>query len=334
MKTNSLIGRLLGEEGEEEAQVEVVPNAYVDRLKKLEAIGDNADRYREEELVEYNEDGSSDPFIAPAAKEVDEVVAEVEEAEKLAKQASAPAVEQPQKIIRKINGQDVEITDDLIARTMKVGAADVYLEEAARLRKQALEKQKLPPQGVTVEKKVEDDLAFYLEKANAIQMGTPEEAAAVLRELLTKKAETPVVDEAAISKKIDEKLSSRESKRLFDEAYAQFCNDYSDIVKDPMAFQLAQDLDNKLIKQGDTRPFYDRFKASGDAVREWLGTKGAPAQQQSKEQRKAAAPKVPSQATVKHNSQQAEEKEESYSETIAAMAKNRGVHKWMGGSTH
>lgn len=302
---------------------------YVDRMNKLNAIGDSADRVRAEELMEYNEDGSSDPFVAPAA--VDEQDQAVEVAAKEVE--AAPVVQQPQKIVRKINGRDVEITDDMIVRAQKIVAADTYLEEAKRQANELL-KQKPSQADVSAAAKVEDDLAFYVEKANAIQMGTPEEAAAVLRELLSKKS-APVINESDIAKKIDEKFSSHESKRRFDEAFAKFSSEYGDIVGDPMAFKLAQELDNSFIKQGDKRDFYDRFKASGDAVRDWLGKKGVPAQTQTKEQAKATAAlrSVPKQATAKHTTQQVDDKEESASDVIASMRKNRAGPKWMNGST-
>ena len=288
------------------------------RVALLDALGDANDRGRADELANVNDDGTTEQFVAPTP---DESTGDQEQqqfdqlrTQELAEESIAHTPNE--RIIRKINGVETEITDELIAKAQKIGAADVYLAEAKRLREQLA--QPAPQKPV----QVEDDLA---EVARAIQMGTEEEAVAALRKLTSR---SPSQDD--LSRKIDERL-------IFNEAYGKFCTEFSDIVGDPRLHRMAQDADTDLIRRGDTRSYAERFTAIGNDLRAWVNSKAAPAtaseQRADKVERKAAAPSVPKATGGKHVVQSEQEEDESPSEVIRRMAERRGGPQWMNGGS-
>lgn len=294
-----------------------------DRVALLNSIGDNADRERGADFLDVNDDGTTAEFSAPAPLEIDpEEQADLDnqaaeqarlEAEQAAQQDQ---YQEPAKIIRKVNGQEVEITDDLITKAQKIAAADQYLAEASRLRAELAAQATKP---AAQQNPVENDLASI---ARAIQMGTEEEAVAALRSLIP---QSPSIDDFA--SKIDERLN-------FNTAYSQFCTEYKDIVSDPRLFKLAQEEDQRLTAAGDTRSYAERFTAIGEDLRKWKQPVAAPVNPMAeKEARKAAAPSTPKAAGGKHAAAVEEEKEESVSDTIARMAQSRGGPQWMNGAS-
>jgi hypothetical protein len=298
------------------------------RVAMLNSIGDNADRERGEEFQEFDDAGNVTDFTAPppvVAEEDAEAIAAAAEAQAeadraAAEQAALTSEAPPQKIMRKVNGEEIEITDDLLVKAQKIASADTYLAEAKRLR-QNLATQKPSEQDVS-STAVETDLASIV---RAIQMGTEEEAIEAVRKLVPK---GPSSDDLA--RKIDERLT-------FNDAYTKFQNDYADIMADPILRSLAEQRDAALVKQGDARPYYERFKDSGDYVRSWRETVASPKQVDAapavtKLERKAAAPAVPKAAMGKSAQAVQEEKEESASDVIAAMARQRGGPQWMNGA--
>lgn len=304
-------------DGDEDDGGEAVGTGNDARVALLNSIGDNADRERGDEFADVEDDGSTSQFAKPAPTEVDEedeaaAQAEATEAARLAAEQAAAETDAPAKIVRKVNGQDLEITDELLVKAQKIAAADQYLAEASRIRNEA--KGTAPAeQEITVD----DDLASV---ARAIQMGTEEEAVAALRKLIPK---GPSVDD--FSRKIDERLT-------FNTAYAAFCTDYKDIMGDPRLRKLAEDEDAALTKAGDTRTYAERFTAIGEGLRKWKQPEAAADPLAVKEARKAAAPSVPKAAGGKHATAVEEEKEESASETIAKMAQSRGGPQWLNGA--
>lgn len=299
---------------------EVIGTGNDARVALLNSIGDNADRERGEEFNDINDDGSTSQFTAPAPLEDAEADAEAESnatelarlaAEQEANEQAAGAA--PTKIVRKINGQEVEITDDMIVRAQKVAAADAYLAEAKRLRDEQAQVVKPAPVGN------DDDLASI---ARAIQMGTEEEAVAALRKLQTK---NPSTDD--FTRKVDERLT-------FKAAYSQFCDEFKDIVSDPRLKKMAEDADNEMLANGDSRPYAERFAQIGNDLRTWKnnGVVQSKAGAQSKEERKAAAPSAPKVASGKHATAVEEETEESVSDVIGKMAAQRGGPQWMNGA--
>lgn len=311
----NMLGRVIGA-GPDEEGGEAVGTGNDARVALLNSIGDNADRERGDDLADVNDDGSTSAFLKP---DVDpEAQAEQAENDRLAAEVAAASFNEqtPAKIVRKINGVDTEITDEMITKAQKVGSADVFLSEAKRLRDELEGKQR---QAANVEE-VDTDLASI---ARAIQMGTEEEAVAALRKLQTK---VPSPDD--LSKKIDERLT-------FNDAYQKFTTEYKDIVGDPVLKKLAEEADETLLRQGDTRPYYARYSEIGDSLRNWLTAKGATKVDEdalpSKQERKAAAPAVPKTAQGRSASAVEDEKEESVADTIAAMAAQRGGPQWMNG---
>lgn len=321
MKTNEIVKNLLIRaklrlgDGDDESG-EAVGTGNDARVALLNSIGDSADRERGEEFNDVNDDGTTSAFETSPAPEEDpeEVAAREAEATELARiQAEQEAVEQvatPAKIVRKVNGQDMEISDDLLVRAQKIAAADQFLAEAKRLRDEQAGHKAAPVEEV-------DDLASI---ARAIQMGTEEEAVAALRKLQVK---SPSSDD--FSHKIDERLS-------FNAAYSQFCSEFQDIVSDPRLKKMAEEADIDLINKGDTRPYAERFAQIGKELREWKTGGTAPvakAEVQNKVERKAAAPVAPKTASSKHVSAVEEETEESASDVISKMAAARGGPQWM-----
>ena len=260
------------------------------RVAMLEAIGQNNDTERGEDLQEFSEDGS------------------LAENEVSAYQPNVEVVDEPQMFTLRVNGRDIQVTqDELIARAQKVEAADEYLREAARLRNDATQKlsQDASP--------VDDDLAL----ARAIQMGNEEEAVAAIRAL---KSKGPSQDD--LNRTIDERLT-------FNEAISKFRTEYSDIITDPYLNKLALDMDAQMLASGDNRDYYTRYKEVGDKLRNWVGGIAAPVQ--GKVERKASAPSTPRVSGGKAAAATTEEKEESVSDIIAQMAAKRGGPQWMSG---
>lgn len=301
------------------------------RVSLLDSIADNADRVREEEFADIVdlEKGVTEKFTAPArVSEEDEeaaaLAADQEAATALAaaeaEAAEAAAAGQAPSIPRiKVNGVEVELTPDLVSKAQKIASADVYLTEAARLRNELATSR---PTGGEVASNTPQgtDLVAL---ARAIQMGSEEEAVAALSQL--QKA-GPSQDD--IARTVDERV-------LFNSALAQFRSDYKDIVGDPILHKLAMEKDDQLVRAGDSRPYYERYAAIGDELRGWVAAKTgsktpAPvAVQSEKVARKAAAVGAPVTASAKTSSSVQEEREESPSDIIRAMAAQRGGPQWM-----
>lgn len=327
-RISNLMGSLLmrlprgGVDGEDSE--EAVGTGNDARVAMLNSIGDNADRERGDEFKDVNDDGTTADFTAPAPLEEDsEAIAAAEaqrvEEDRVAAEAVAAAGadrnEQPSKLTRKINGVDVEITDALLEKAGKIAIADVYLDEAARLRKEAATK-KVPTQ-----EEINKELAL---DARAIQIGTEEEAAAALSRII-ERTKGPSPED--LSKKISDQVA-------FNNAFDQFRKDYKDISEDPILWKLALDADNDLISKGDTRHYADRWASIGTNLRTWVGSKApkvepAANSTEVRQERKAAAPQVPKAAQGKFAAEVTDDKEEAVSDTIAAMAAKRGGPQWM-----
>jgi hypothetical protein len=308
----------------------VIGNGNAARLAKLEAIGAKSEHERAEDLMEFDGEHATAPFVPtaiPGEEDIEDTAGqEAARTEAARQEAEREASTQASaRIVRKINGVDVEITDEMIAKAQKIAAADVYLEEAARMRNELATKAKPSAQDVSQQQAVDDDLALR-EGVRAIQMGTEEEAAAALRKLIARPA-APVIDKATIAKEVDEQLA-------FKQAYQQFAVEYKDVLADPVLLKLARDRDDELVRKGDKRSYYERFKDTGEAIRKWeverAAKHGTVQTQQTKQERKEAATQAPKAAGGRHSTQPVEEKEESVSDVIAAMREKRNaVPNWM-----
>lgn len=301
--------------GSENGGGEVVGTRNADRLAMLESIADNADRGREGDLADVNDDDTTSPFKAPTAEDAAaEEQAEAEE--QVAALEEIPVNEAPARIVRKVLGKDIEITDELLTRAQKLAAADVYLAEAKRTRDE-LAAQLAGSKKEPEESQAEKDLALV----RAIQMGTEEEALAAFRQFTSK---GPSTDD--LYRTIDARMDQKS-------AMAKFQADFDDVVSDPVLTGWANDLDKKLLSQGDNRPYGERYTEIGNTIRTWMASKApaVAAPQEAKQQRKAAAPAAVKSTGGKAQSPNEEEPEESYSDVVSKMAAARGGPQWMNG---
>jgi len=326
---------------DETGEVEGSGNAA--RLALLNSINDRNDEARAEELMEIQEDGSTAPFKVDSAEDEEERAAreaqETEEARQAAEAAakaeesaaSKPNDKSSEKIVRVINGKEVEITDDMIAQFLKQQTSTD--EVAEQQRRQAA--QQAYQEALTARQ--EEAKKRDLDIVRAIQLGTEEEALAALQML---KQETKP-DLTSVDQLLDEKLKIKD-------ATAKFAADYPDIVADPVLMQWAIQADIQLQQDGDKRSHSERYSAIGNNIRQWLNSK-VPQQQKSteapaastpavevnsaKQQSKAAAPAFPKSAGGKHSPVVEEETEESVQDVIAEMAKKRGGPQWMNGQS-
>ena len=294
-----------------------------ERLALLDRINDRNDAERADELQFVNDDGTTEPFTVEGDPNADDVVVnEVKPDEEV-----APIKEEAVKAPRiKVNGEDVELTPELIAKAQKIASGDKYLEEAAIARKAVTipekEEVQLPSKEDIEQRSDEEELALV----RAIQMGTEEEAVAALRKIRNR---SPGVTAEDIGRIADERLN-------FKTALAWFESEYKDLVDDPQLHGIVWQRDKDLVTDGDKRPYEERFKQVGDEVREWRDamvkkytTKPVENSLESKEARKSAAPKAIVAANAKAKPKVDEdESDESPSAVISNMAKARGGPQW------
>lgn len=286
------------------------------RLALMESMAEQVDSDRGEDYKDINDD---DTLSAFSGAEVETEPTEQEQAEQQAAELEAVQITDQPRIVRKVNGVDVEITDEMIAKAQKVAAADQLLADAKRMHEEALAKTPKPaPAAEPTENQDDTALAFI----QAIQMGTPEEALAAYRSLM---GEGPSQDD--ISRTIDARMDQKA-------AVSKFNAEYSDIVSDSVLSGWANDLDRRMIANGDSRSYTERYTEIGNTIRTWLESKvpaTSQANQNDKQQRKAAAPAVVKPAGGKAVPVNEEETEESYSDIVAKMANARGGPQWMNG---
>ena len=298
------------------------------RIAMLNAINDANDAVKADEFQEYTDEGIAVEFVPENAPENEELTATSDDDQPEVE--TAPAQVRTYKI--KVNGVEKELTEEeLLARAQKVDAADTYLADAVRTRKQAAEeydnwkKQQNQPSKQDADARRREELR---ELTRAIQMGTEEEAMeAVAR--LQQANQAPPLNRDELMRTVDERLN-------FQEAVGVFKRDYEDIVGDPVLSKLASDRDQELLAAGDSRSYMERFRAIGDDLRAWKGEivkSAGPAMQEvkaeDKRSRKAAAPSTPTAASKKSAPIIADdEKEESYSDIISGIAKQRGGPGW------
>lgn len=330
-----------GGSGNQDSTDGVIGTGNDARLKLYDQIADQNERLHAEELADVHDDDTTTAFVAPPGedeRDPAEIAAEAEaaatekarldavEAERVAA-ADKPVARQ--KI--KVNGVEIELTDDLIAKAQKIASADQYLAEAAETRRTATTK----PVPVEREQPSEQDVAAAaLERdrafARAIQTGTEEEAVAAIREIRGTKA-SPSISLDDVSRVTDERLE-------FKTALSWFREEYKDLVDDPELDAIVLSRDEQLVAAGDKRPYRVRFEAVGNEVRKWVAdmvTKHGgtpkpkdPVQDLTKKGDKKAdaaaraAPVVAS-STAK-SAVEPEDQEESTGAVIAAMAKARG----------
>lgn len=255
---------------------------------------------------------------------------------------AAPPPPEPVVTKIKVNGVEVELTPELIAKAQKVASADSYMEEAAaalrRVTAPAPTPSALPPSPEDVEAaRLEEERALV----RAIQVGTEDEALVALRKIRGSSASSLTPDQvAAIT---DERVA-------FKEAINWFNGEFKDLVSDPRLHKIVQDTDAQLVEAGDKRTYRERYEAIGTDVRKWRDsviaaaapkppppappaapTPPAPAPLADKLARKAAAPSIPTLASarsVRAADPDDDNSPEDASKVIAQMAKSRGGPQW------
>ena len=289
------------------------------RLALLNQINDANDEIRADDYQSVNDDGTTEAFVVQKSDGTKEELADEAVHEPIIDHDAETSV-QLHKI--KVNGVEKEVTyQELVDRAQKIAAADVYLAEASRIRQELIAKSAQQPQHQQDNRQQQLEEAKAL--ARALQMGTEEEAAEVILRLEQKihQAARPQDD---ISKTIDERLT-------FNEAISKFRTEYADITGDYRLNKMALEMDTEMIRNNDRRPYEVRYKEIGDSIRGWVNQFNPAAPVQDKQARKAAAPAVPKAASGKTPSSADEEKEETVSDVIADIAKNRGGPQWMRG---
>lgn len=294
------------------------------RLALLDKIADQNESERAEELAHVNDDDTTEPFKIETKPDENEE----EKTESLPEEKKEEA---PRKFKLKIDGEELELTEDeVIARAQKVSAADKYLAEAAAARRAALAETETKPAGPSAEEiqrqQDEEDRALV----RAIQMGTEEEATAALRKLREQASRSTSITPDDVARTIDQRLS-------FNEAVSMFRKDFSDIASDPYLNKMAIDMDSQLLEAGDRRSYSERYAEIGKKIRAWKESLVAKTEDSSttttladKQQRKEAAPKVPVTASAKTTKPPEEDdQDDDPSTVIAKMRQQRGGPQWM-----
>ena len=315
------------------------------RVALLNSIGDSYDQIRGEDLADVNDDGTTSEFVVQRAdggqEDLDPQPADPAPVDPApADPVSADTV---QMITRKVNGKMVtKSLEEWLVDASKVNAADEYLQDAARLRKEALKvadpEQPAPPQRASQpspEELAAQRREALRKQARAIQMGTEEEAIAALEEVQNL-SRTPTLTVEEVSRVADERLK-------FTKAVDWFNETYSDIVSNPELHRMVLQQDAELIRNGDKRPYRERYEEVGNSVRQWrdnliksVAPTPSPEEQQQDElaarrTAKAAAPKPPVSANRAAKPAVEDDGEDDPSAVIAAMAKARGGPQWMQG---
>lgn len=213
----------------------------------------------------------------------------------------------------KVNGVEVELTQELIAKAQKIASADKYLEDAKNTaRPSQRDVERNPAIRKDVGSRVEE--IDYAEVATALQTGTTEEVTNALKKLAPQ--------QTLSNQDVFEK--AREAVK-FEEATTWFREEYEDLTSDPYLRALMEQEDNRLMADGFNGSFKERFKTVGDKVREWKQSiAGTPESKEestlSKKDKLSARIPTASKKVVK---QDQDEGEDDPRELIAAMAKKR-----------
>ena len=305
------------------------------RLKMLQQINDQNDKQLAEggDLADVHDDGTTSAFAGGEETLTDEEIAarELKRAEDEAnatRTSEEAAAHRAEKHKIKVNGKEVELTtQELIERAQKIEAADEYLKEAAAKLREAEAKPATKPQP-----SAQDVAATALEErralVRAIQMGTEEEAMAAIEKL---QSNNPSVSADDVARTVDERLT-------FNDAVSRFQTEYKDLADDPVLLNIVLQRDKELLAQGDKRMYWERYDDIGKSVREWVTSIAKPAEKaddkkpDDKQTRKASAPAVPQGAGTKAPAAvDDDDKEETVSEVISAIAKARGGPQWLRG---
>jgi hypothetical protein len=314
------------------------------RVAMLNAIGDRHDEFRAEELADIRDDGSTEEFVVQRADGEQE---DLTEDPPIVEPETPPRVDEPapldtaQMITRKVNGKLVtKPLEEWLVDASKVNAADEYLQDAARLRKEVVREPapQEPQQPVlTPEQLAAERREKLRQRVRAIQMGTEDEAISAFEEM-ENAVSRPTITADDINRVTDERLK-------FNTAISEFRKEFSDLVSNPQLNRMVLDMDAALIARGDKRSYSERYTEVGQAVRQWRDDliksstpePTVPAAEKNvtsldtRRAAKAAAPKVPQAASKSSTPPPEDDGEEDVSSVIAGIAKARGGPQWARG---
>lgn len=230
-------------------------------------------------------------IAAKANQEFEETVRSAEENiyQEGREEEAAPVVEPPQEdmVTIKVDGEERQVPRALIEEAgiktlQKESAADRRLEEATMLFKQAQELQKnlQPPQGAAPAQTEDESVQL----ARAIQYGSEEEAAAVIKRLQAEGRSQATPEQMAAF--IGDQIELRE-------AFKSFKTDYPEIQSDPHLTALAIQMEDSARRNGDKRPYRELYSAIGEHLRTWRGGNTSTVE---KRERKATVQTIPTAA--------------------------------------
>ena len=314
------------EDGEGSSGGDTIGTGNAARVALLNAINDINDNAQAEDLADVNDDGTTSTFV-PEKSLAERLDEEVE----VVTPEPAPTA---QTVKLKVNGKEVDMPlDEVIAKAQKVETADLYLQEAVRARREAqalvpqVQTPAPPPPDTRAQQAAEDAERRAL--ARAIQMGTEEEAVAAIAKLQTMGRQPTGLTVADVSRVADERMN-------FNRAISWFNSEYKDLVSNPELHRMVLATDAEMIRNGDKRPYEERYADVGNQVRAWrdnLVASVAPnvTSMDARRAAKAAAPSAPTSAAAKATPVKQDDEDESVSQVIANMAKARGGPQWARG---
>lgn len=303
-----------------------------------------------------NEEGvvTPPPDTPPEETPPDEAAAaapagEQEGAESVAP-AAAPAAPQavdPEKEYEVVvDGQRMKVKGKAIIdagyRTFqKETAADFRLQMASELLKEAEAKARATPSGTPAAKPDAPTAKSDAELANALQFGTPEQAAEAMTVLRGKGAVTPEQVQQFASQQA--RIAAKD-ELLFQDALKFVESEYKDLLSNEHLKRLFFVEENRRRApkerggEGDTRPYKDLYKAIGEDLRSSFkmtkpaagASAGSPTPTGTVAARQALkrdTPSVPKTAASRLTEAAAAVKTQTPSEIIAAMAARRGQNQ-------
>lgn len=295
-----------------------IGNRNQEQIDRRNAIADRADEQEDRRFQEFDGEKIVDPdpseeaerAAARAEREAEEERQrlEAESNERAAKedQEGGAVHAEPRKFKLKVNGKDVELTEEeVLARASKVSSADEYLQSAARAVEAA---QALGPSKDVSASGGEDVTEDTL--TSALQ-GDPEAIKKVAQRLKAPPVVTPDV------------LSAVDDRMSFRSAVDWFRGEYKDVVEDPMLYRLVVDEDTRLTKTEPSLAYRERLKRAGETVRTWKqGLSKTSTAANPKLERKASVASIP-QAGGRQAVREDSEEEEPIESVIDKMARAR-----------